>query len=222
MSRTETDRSSLDEMMFAKLSTLFVALCLLSNLASAGEPSGSEQASDARSLYDFDGKLALSKWQIVNDGVMGGRSTSRVDVGPDESMRFSGILSLANNGGFASTRSRGSDLGLKRGDTIVLKVKGDGRKYTFNAYVPRRRMAFPFRVEFQTVKDQWTEVRIPLDRLVATSFGRVVRGATLNPAEVNSVGILLGDKKPGAFEILIKGIEVESADTTKKLTLNAG
>ena len=104
----------------------------------------------------------------------------------------------------------------------MLKVKGDGRKYTFNAYVPRRRMAFSYRVEFNTKKDQWTEVRIPLDQLVATSFGRVVRGASLNPAEVNSVGILLGDKKAGAFEILVKAIEVESASDGETLKRTAG
>lgn len=208
--------------MPTKLFTLFSAVCLLANVAVANEPSNSEQISQGRELFDFAGRQALSKWQIVNDGVMGGRSSSRVDPGADGSMSFSGILSLANNGGFASTRSRGSNLGLKQGDTIVLKVKGDGRKYTFNAYVPRRRMAFSYRVEFKTKKDQWTEVRIPLDQLVATSFGRVVRGASLNPAEVNSVGILLGDKKPGAFQILIQSIEVETSNAAENPPRAAG
>lgn len=208
--------------MSAKLFTLLSAVCLLANMAVANEPSSSAKISQGRELFDFAGRQALSKWQIVNDGVMGGRSSSRVDPGADGSMSFSGVLSLANNGGFASTRSRGSNLGLKQGDTIVLKVKGDGRKYTFNAYVPRRRMAFSYRVEFKTKKDQWTEVRIPLDQLVATSFGRVVRGASLNPAEVNSVGILLGDKKPGAFQILIQSIEVETATSGEDLTQAAG
>ncbi len=208
--------------MSTKLFTLLAAVCLLGNVTVANEPSKSQQTSQGRKLFDFAGRQALSKWQIVNDGVMGGRSSSRVDPAADGSMRFSGVLSLANNGGFASTRSRGSKLGLKQGDTIILKVKGDGRKYTFNAYVPRRRMAFSYRVEFKTEKDQWTEVRIPLSQLVATSFGRVVRGVPLNPAEVNSVGILLGDKKPGAFEILIKSMEVESVSSGENLTRTAG
>ena len=207
--------------MSTKLFTLFAVVCLLGNVTVANEPYESEKLSQGRELFDFAGRQALSKWQIVNDGVMGGRSSSRVDQGGDGSMRFSGVLSLANNGGFASTRSRGSNLGLKQGDTVILKVKGDGRKYTFNAYVPRRRMAFSYRLEFKTVKDQWAEVRIPLDQLVATSFGRVVRGASLNAAEVNSVGILLGDKKAGAFEILIKSIRVEPAINGDKLTRTA-
>jgi NADH dehydrogenase [ubiquinone] 1 alpha subcomplex assembly factor 1 len=207
--------------MSARSFALVAALCLLTNV-SAADPAADKQASQARTLFDFNGENALSKWQIVNDGVMGGRSSSRVQLKTDGEMTFSGNLSLANNGGFASTRSRGATLGLKRGDTVVLTVKGDGRKYTFNAYVPRRRMAFSYRSEFKTVKGEWIDVRIPLDQLVATSFGRIVRGASLNPAEVNSVGILLGDKKPGEFELLIKSIRVESAGDGKELSLSAG
>ena len=204
--------------MPAKFFSLFAALCLLCTTVAAAEPTQKRVESQSRSLFEFSGNQALSKWQIVNDGVMGGRSSSRVELAPEGEMKFSGVLSLANNGGFASTRSRGSSLGLKRGDTIVLRVKGDGRKYTFNAYVPRRRMAFSYRVEFKTKKDQWIDVRIPLDQLVATSFGRVVRGARLDPTEVNSVGILLGDKQPGSFQILVKSIEVETSGTGETLS----
>lgn len=204
--------------MPARLFPLFAAVCLVATVVTAGEPPENTVAPQARNLFSFRGNQALSQWQIVNDGVMGGRSSSRVDLASEGEMKFSGVLSLANNGGFASTRSRGSSLGLKRGDTIVLRVKGDGRKYTFNAYVPRRRMAFSYRVEFNTKKDQWIDVRIPLDQLVATSFGRVVRGAKLDPTEVNSVGILLGDKKAGSFQLLIKAIEVESSEDSGTLT----
>ncbi|MDB4506241.1 CIA30 family protein [bacterium] len=199
--------------MLTRFFSLFAAACMITNAVLAAEP-----ASDSRELFDFSDSQALSKWQIVNDGVMGGRSSSRVDMESDGEMKFSGVLSLANNGGFASTRSRGSNLGLKQGDTIVLKVKGDGRKYTFNAYVPRRRMAFSYRVEFKTVKDKWIDVRVPLDQLVATSFGRIVRGATLDPSQVNSVGILLGDKKPGPFQIMVKAIDVEAESKDDTLT----
>ena len=161
-----------------------------------------------RILFDFSGPEAVSRWQIVNDGVMGGRSTSRVISAGDKEILFQGNLSLENNGGFASMRSRPTRLDLKAGDTIVLRAKGDGRKYTFNLYVPQRRMAFSYRVEFQTVAGEWIDVKLPLDRFVATSFGRVVRGASLNPGQVNSVGILLGDKRPGSFEILLESISV--------------
>ncbi|MDE0864333.1 MAG: CIA30 family protein [Rubripirellula sp.] len=188
---------------------LIGALCFFIGMTEAVEQTQGDEKTTRRKLFDFSKPQSLSRWKIVNDGVMGGRSSSRVEKATEQRMSFSGTLSLANNGGFASTRSRDSRLRLAAGDTIVLKVKGDGRQYTFNLYVPRRRMAFSYRSDFKTVKDEWIEVRIPLDQLVATSFGTVVKGMTLNPAEVNSVGILLGDKRPGPFKILIESIEVQ-------------
>ena len=172
-------------------------------------------AKDAsRVLFDFSAENAADQWQIVNDGVMGGRSTSQATMAADGQMRFAGNLSLENNGGFASVRSKSRQLQLMPGDQIVLRVRGDGRKYTFNLYVPQRRMAFSYRVEFETKADEWIEVKLPLERFVATSFGREVRGATLDPKQVNAVGILLGDKKAGPFQILVDWIRVESASST--------
>ena len=190
---------------------LVTSVCLsASSFAFATDPIEPKIESKARTLFEFPNQQAASQWRIVNDGVMGGRSRSGISIKTPGQMDFTGTLSLENNGGFASTRSLPKTMKLRSGDTIVLDVRGDGRKYTFNAYVPRRRMAFSFRKEFQTVKDQWMEVEIPIDSLVATSFGRIVRGLDINPEEVNSIGILLGDKKPGPFQLSIRSIGVQS------------
>lgn len=163
-----------------------------------------------RALFDFDDASA-SEWQIVNDGVMGGLSKGAIKMDDDGHIRFFGELSLKNNGGFASVRSRPKDLNLNDGDSILLRVRGDGRKYTLNAYVPTRQVAFSYQADFETKRDKWTEVSIPLERLQAMSFGRPVRNSELQPSQVNSVGILLGDKKAGPFEILVDWIRVVPA-----------
>jgi monofunctional biosynthetic peptidoglycan transglycosylase len=166
-----------------------------------------------QSLFQFDEAGEVAKWQIVNDGVMGGRSSSQVSIVKPEAsegaMRFSGNLSLENNGGFASVRSRPSgSLGIDSGDIIVLRVKGDGRTYTFNLYTPTRRTAFSYQMDFETTAGEWTEIRLPVDKFVAHSFGRPMPNMKLSPNQVHAVGILLGDKKPGAFELLIESIEI--------------
>ena len=171
-------------------------------------------------LFQFSEASDTEKWQIVNDGVMGGRSSSQASIISLDSgdsaetgnsmMRFAGNLSLENNGGFASVRSRPSgSLGLDPGETIILRVKGDGRRYTFNLYTPDRRTAFSYQLEFDTTAGQWTEVKLPVDKFVAHSFGRPIPSMKLTPSQVQAVGILLGDKKPGPFEILIDWISVE-------------
>lgn len=169
-------------------------------------------AADQRTLFAFDGADAAQQWQAVNDGVMGGRSDGRFTITDAGSLRFSGNLSLANNGGFASVRSRPSRLGLKAGESLTLRVKGDGREYSCNLYVPRRLVAFSYRATFQTVKDQWIEVTLPLKDFQATSFGRIVPNQPLNAGEVTGLGILLGDKKPGPFQLDVAWIKTGPAE----------
>lgn len=162
-----------------------------------------------RTLFDFATPGAERQWQTVNDGVMGGRSSGRFKISDEGTLQFTGVLSLENNGGFASVRSQAKPLGLKAGDTLLLRVRGDGREYTFNLYVPRRAVAFSYRATFPTERDQWVEIELPLERFEATSFGRVV-SETLIPGEVQGVGVLLGDKKSGAFRLEIGSIRVRS------------
>lgn len=166
-------------------------------------------------LFSFTAASAASQWQAVNDGVMGGRSDGRFQITAEGNMQFYGNLSLANNGGFASVRSRGRQLGLQAGDEIVIRVKGDGRKYTFNLYTPDRRMAFSYRLEFKTLNGQWSESRLPLKQFVATSFGRTMPSMVLDPSRVSGVGILLGDKKPGSFQLQIESIKVVRQSVSK-------
>ncbi|QDU10287.1 CIA30 family protein [Gimesia aquarii] len=169
-----------------------------------------------RILFDFSNQKAGNQWQTVNDGVMGGISKGRFRISNEGRLEFFGTLSLENNGGFASVRSRPKQLNLQVGDTLLTRVKGDGRKYSLNLYLPIRRVAFSYRMEFKTEKDKWIELRLPLKDFVATSFGRIVANAgQVNAPQVNSIGFLLGDKKAGPFKLDVDWIKVEAAQTEK-------
>ena len=98
-----------------------------------------------QSLLDFTGADSTKDWQTVNDGVMGGVSEGKFKITDMKTMEFSGTLSLANNGGFASVRTKGKKLGLEKGDTLVAKVKGDGREHSLNLYLNKPLIAFSYR-----------------------------------------------------------------------------
>ena len=184
---------------------IFIAIVLLPCSAAAADEL------KARVLFDFSETEGGRRWQTVNDGVMGGRSDGRFRVAENGTMEFYGTLSLENNGGFASVRSQARRLGLQEGESLVTRVRGDGRRYTLNLYVPTRRMAFSYRVEFQSKKDEWIELRVPLKDFAATSFGRVVNNAgPVNPQKVSSIGFLLGDKKAGPFKLEVDWIKAEA------------
>ena len=73
-------------------------------------------------------------------------------------------------------------------------------------------MAYSYRAAVQTKKDEWIEVKLPLDKFEATSFGRVVKDAgEVKPEEVNALGFLLGDKKAGPFKMEVESIKVVRA-----------
>ncbi|MGY6529720.1 MAG: CIA30 family protein [Cyanobacterium sp.] len=85
-------------------------------------------------LFDFHQPTPEIKnlWGAVDDIVMGGVSESDVKIG-NQNIVFSGMVSTANNGGFASVRTKNFpqpwDLSTYQG--IRLKVKGDGKRYKF-------------------------------------------------------------------------------------------
>lgn len=163
-------------------------------------------------LFEFAGADAAKEWQAVNDGVMGGVSVGTFTITDQKTLEFSGTLSLENNGGFASVRTRARKLGLETGDTLVARVKGDGREYSMNLYLNKPLTAFSYRAAVPTRKDEWIEVKVPLDAFVATSFGRVVENAgAVKPEEINALGFLLGDKKAGPFKLEVEWVKVVRA-----------
>jgi NADH dehydrogenase [ubiquinone] 1 alpha subcomplex assembly factor 1 len=168
----------------------------------------SVMAEDSTILFEFVKSDAADTWQVVNDGVMGGISEGRFRITADKTMEFFGTLSLENNGGFTSVRSRQRNLGLRKGDMILLRVRGDGREYSLNLYDPGRMMAFSYRAMFATKKDEWIEVRIPMKSFVATSFGEIVDSPPLDSSDINALGFLLSDKKAGPFKLEIEWIKV--------------
>jgi len=159
-----------------------------------------------RVLFKFDDPDAAKPWQTVNDGVMGGRSNGRFKINDDKKMEFFGTLSLENNGGFASVRARGVDLGLANDDVIVARVRGDGREYNFNLYSQRTRNSY--RQSFKTKRDEWIEIELPVDKFVATWRGREFPNEKLDPSQINGLGIFLGDKKAGPFKLEVEWIKV--------------
>src|ERR1700722_15634407 len=95
-----------------------------------------------RTLFDFNKPNAAEAWQPVNDSVTGGVSDGRFKITDQGTLEFVGTLSLENNGGFPSVRSRRSDLGLKLDDPLLIQLRGDGREYLLNLYVPTLRIVY--------------------------------------------------------------------------------
>ncbi|HSP41258.1 MAG TPA: CIA30 family protein [Luteolibacter sp.] len=166
-------------------------------------------AGGQHSVAEFTpGESEKLDWRIVDDGVMGGLSQGRREIGKDGILRFFGTLSLENNGGFSSLRTGDVKLDLSGAEGVVLRVKGDGRTYQlrFSTDAEYRGREMSFQAAFPTTKDEWTEVKVPFDRFVGTWRGRELPDKVFDPAKIRRIGLQLADKKQGPFELRIDWI----------------
>ena len=173
-------------------------------------------ASDTISLLDTNGKTSKIKWNIVNDTVMGGRSSSRWSKN-SSALSFEGFLSLENNGGFASVRHDLNNINLSSTEGIFIKVKGDGRKYQFRIRSQASRWA-NYSQEFKTKKDTVQSFFLPYKDFKPSWRGRSVRNVpTLTGKDVRGIGFLLGDKVQGKFKLDILNISASTQKDFKNL-----
>jgi monofunctional biosynthetic peptidoglycan transglycosylase len=172
-----------------------------------GEVEVSEEEDMTRVLFDFADTSEVKRWLIVNDDVMGGLSEGEASPTEDSCLLFSGSISLENNGGFASVRSRDTDFGLSGYAGIRLRVMGDGRLYQFRLRRDRNLDGVAFKREFQTIKNEWIEIELPFTSFLPTFRGRILTGIEpLDPADIRQLGFLIADKKAGAFALTVDRI----------------
>ncbi len=164
-------------------------------------------AGSARTLFDFSNATKTPTWQVVNDDVMGGVSSSNFSVTNGVGV-FRGELSLENNGGFASVRSSPIQENLARVDAFVVRVRGDGKRYKFTVRTEAGFDSPIYLCGFTTKHGEWAEHRLPLKDFVPTFRGRVLTNApALDPAKVVSVGWLISDKQQGQFQLEVAWIK---------------
>jgi len=150
---------------------------------------------------------SVSEWVIVNDGVMGGLSSSEFVDGGDGFAIFRGDLSLENNGGFASVRGLVPGGAMQNHRGLTLRVRGDGRTYQVRLRTNSRFDGVAYMAEFPTRERKWQTIEIPFESFEATYRGRKPRGApALVPGQIQQLGIMIGDKVDGPFRLDVEWI----------------
>jgi NADH dehydrogenase [ubiquinone] 1 alpha subcomplex assembly factor 1 len=158
----------------------------------------------AGNLLDTEDK----NWSIVNDSVMGGRSKSRVFLlNEQNTIRFEGVLSLKNNGGFASIRSVLQPNYFSDAKQICIDVKGDGRDYQFRLRNSRRFGGYAYVAKFKTQADLWQKICFSPESFIAQYRGRIL--SNIPPPDFNEIrqlGFMVADKIEDFFRIDIRSI----------------
>lgn len=165
-------------------------------------------------LFDFTSSPdAATEWRIINDVVMGGVSESAFEATEDGAV-FSGTVSLAQGGGFASVRAPERDRDLSDAAGLSLRLRGDGKRYWVTTYTdPGGAVSYRMPVEPSA---QWTTLTVPFDRLVPYRRGTQVPDAPpFAPAHLRTLGFLIADAQQGPFRLEVAWIRaVKSAESS--------
>lgn len=189
--------------------TLLFCLCTLFGLPIGQGQSGSLMTKEKEIILFSSGTgFDPSKWMIVNDGVMGGVSKSSVQLGTEGNLEFSGIVSLENNGGFASVRQM-VDIPIDQELAgVQLRVRGDGKDYQLRLRMGSRFDGIAYRKTFSTNRE-WQTVRFLFNEFIPSFRGRQVPGAPpLTPSGIRQIGFLISDYQEGPFHLEVESISL--------------
>lgn len=158
-------------------------------------------------------------WGALDDVVMGGVSESNIRLVENTAL-FSGNVSTANSGGFASVRTRNFDpsINLSGYEGIELRVKGDGKRYKFFIRSTTTWDGIGYAYSFDTIYNMWITVRIPFDALTPVFRAKTVKtGEKIDTSNICSFQLMLSKFEydgelnpkfePGFFQLQVETIK---------------
>ncbi|QBY05644.1 CIA30 family protein [Thalassotalea sp. HSM 43] len=148
-------------------------------------------------------------WYVINDGVMGGLSHSQVDIHED-TLIFTGHVSLENNGGFASIRTIMT--AIPGSSQIQLTLLGDGKAYQLRLRTTESFDGPAFVHEFTPPKGEWQTFTVEASDFHLQYRGRKLQSdRQLKLTDVKQIGFLIAGKQQGDFTLHIKSLRFLSS-----------
>lgn len=158
-------------------------------------------------IFDFNQNTNLQNWQVVDDVVMGGKSSGNFNLSNDGHGVFSGKVSLENNGGFSSVRYDLPEKKFVKGySKVILTLKGDGKAY--QCRIKHKNSDYQsYSHPFETT-GAWQTIEIQLASMYPTFRGRKLDMPNFSADFIEELRLLIGNKKPQNFELVIDKIEL--------------
>ncbi len=127
-----------------------------------------------------------SVWGCLDDVVMGGVSQSNFVIQANSAL-FTGLVSTDNSGGFVSVRTRNFEppIDLSSGNSILIKVKGDGNRYKFFLRDNSGWDSIAYSHSFDTILDEWIDISMPFEEFIPVFRAKSL--TNVPPLALNSI-----------------------------------
>ena len=158
-------------------------------------------------LFDFSSSSDWSGWEIQNDVVMGGKSSSDLSRSKEGNAVFTGDVSLRNNGGFASLQYHFTPKDIRGYDRAVIRLKGDGKEYQFRIKASLNERA-SYIYTFKT-SGEWQTIEIPLNKMEPSYRGNKLDQPNFNANQMQEARFLIGNGKAENFRLEIDKLALQ-------------
>ena len=162
-----------------------------------------------RTLVDFSDADEFARWEVINDGVMGGLSKGHIEQ-VEGALSFSGTINT-NGGGFTSLRRPLPEGAMTGARGLRIVYSGDARTYEVtlrsDARERGRRIAYRATLTPEESAGEWSVAVIDLAKLETSLFGQQVDAPAFATREAHSVGLIIADGIDGDFAMRLQRIE---------------
>jgi len=156
------------------------------------------------SIFEFNKKADISNWSVVDDVVMGGRSSGNFYLDNEGHGIFEGKVSLENNGGFSSLRYKFDKMSTKGFSKVIIKVRGDGKSYQFRVK-SKTSDYYSYITSFKSSED-WEIIELQLSEMYPAFRGRDLDMPNYDKESIEEIAFLIGNKKAESFKLEIESI----------------
>ena len=145
-------------------------------------------------------------WSYFADTVMGGISNGSAEfrrAGAHKTIRLTGQVSTANNGGFIQVRSSIPKEIAKDKTGIKLKVKGNGEQYYLHIRNSSTRLPWHYYQQGFETTNTWEEVKLPFESFIKSSS---LLRTSIKQSTIKTIGIVAYGKNHTA-DISVMSLE---------------
>jgi hypothetical protein len=173
---------------------------------------------DALPLTSFNADSSNFGWYVQNDTVMGGKSEGGFEISSGE-LVFAGNTNT-NGGGFSSIRTQPLELDLSHYTGIRVRVKADGRRYTWGIQTDARWRGrrINYWADFDTSAEETNTIDIPFASFLPQFRGYKLDGPALDTSQIDVFALYQYDKTDGPFELHLISVEayLENEETSSE------
>ena len=155
-------------------------------------------------IFNYNKTNPTANWKVVDDVVMGGKSSGVFYLDEHGKGVFKGHVSLENNGGFSTVKYSFNRTCTKEGSKIRFTVKGDGKMYQFRIK-SKSSDKHAYINYFKSTKD-WKTFEFTLSDMYPTFKGRKLDIPNYDADGLEEIAFLIGNKKEEDFKLEIESI----------------